>query len=285
MSPSTILIIGNGFVASALQPTLKAAGSTVTVIDYPEIDITSPNSVRSALTAVQPEYVINAAAYTNTHAAEQDEAEADRCFAINVKGTAVLLDVCTSLSIPWLHISTGMIFDGIPPHADGWTEKDTPNPTCWYAKTKYWADLLLLPHTERHGITITRIHTPISANAHPKNLLTKLSGFSSAVADRSSATVLEDYTKVVLALIQGGHTGLFHVVNPGTISPLGITEILKETGHMPKEKEVAPLSMAALNAERGSRAYQPISILSSAKLATIGITIPDIETSIRTILS
>ena len=76
MSAPVILIIGkNGQVGWELSRTLAPLGRLVRV-DYPEIDLTSGDSIRKWVRETAPAVVVNAAAYT---AVDKAESEPERC--------------------------------------------------------------------------------------------------------------------------------------------------------------------------------------------------------------
>ncbi len=281
MNPkNTLLIIGGGYMASQIAKHFAKDWNIVTV-DLPQIDICKPESIESVLLEHSPALVVNAAAYTNTHDAEKPEQHA-LVYTINTAGAAHIAWACRKHDIRMVHISTGMMFDGTPPQAAGWLESDMPSPTSYYTWTKAWADWQLLPRAATDGILITRIHTPVSRFASPKNLLTKLSQFSSAADDQTSLTVVEDYLIALESLVQQSATGLFHVVNSGTISFYAITELMRKHGMMPADKEVARGSLASINQDIAAKggAYQPQSILANTKLSEHGISMPDVALAV-----
>ena len=68
-----ILLIGkNGQVGWELQRTCCTLGEVI-ALDYPEIDLAQPTSLRQVVADIKPSIIINAAAYTNV-----DKAEANR---------------------------------------------------------------------------------------------------------------------------------------------------------------------------------------------------------------
>ena len=70
MQARKILLIGKvGQVGWELRRTLAPLG-TVVCVDYPEVDLTEPDSIRKWVRDVQPQLVINAAAYTAVDKAE-----------------------------------------------------------------------------------------------------------------------------------------------------------------------------------------------------------------------
>ncbi len=107
--------------------------------DIDEIDITDRNQVNVQVSALAPELIINAAAYTNVDACEENEELATR-----VNGVAVgyLADVASRLNATLVHYSTDYVFDGSK--QEGYSEEDMPNPINAYGRSKLAGERELL---------------------------------------------------------------------------------------------------------------------------------------------
>ena len=132
---TTVLVSGgNGQVGRSIAD-LVAAGRVgdldVVVADRSKLDITDRASIDAAMTATNPDVVINAAAYTAVDAAEDDEAAA---MAANADAVASLADACDAHDARLLHLSTDYVFDGTK---DGWyVETDPIAPLGVYGRSK-----------------------------------------------------------------------------------------------------------------------------------------------------
>lgn len=94
---------------------------------HEEFDITSKKSIRDWMMCNWPIHlIIHCAAYTNVVSAEREK---DKCYNVNVVGTANLAD----LHIPMIYISTEYVFDG---ERGNYSEESAPNPVNYYALTK-----------------------------------------------------------------------------------------------------------------------------------------------------
>lgn len=282
MELHSILITGKGFLSELASRYYRALGYTVQVASRPNLDITNLASVQSTLDEYRPDLILNTAAFTNTTAAEATEQRAE-ALAVNVDGALNLAYAARSRNIPWIQLSTGMMYDGTRPDGQGWEETDIPNPTNYYSWTKAWADAALTPFSSEDQIIIARIQTPVAGSSHPRNFLERLERFERAIDVASSVTVVEDLFRTLDHLVQHKHWGLFHVVNPGTISAYRITEILKEEGRIPSQRNLERLSRAELDAltQATNGAHQTFPILSTAKLEATGITLPPVEEAVR----
>ena len=138
------LITGsNGMLASDLLEVLaqRRPDDTVVALDLPELDITDPAAVASAVTDI--DVVVNCAAWTNVDGAETNEAAA---FTVNAVGPATLARACAEAGSRLLQISTDYVFSGdaTEPYAE-----DAPiAPRSAYGRTKAageWAVRAHLP--------------------------------------------------------------------------------------------------------------------------------------------
>jgi dTDP-4-dehydrorhamnose reductase len=130
-APLRILISGqHGQVSQALQHSLKDLGELI-VLGRDQLDLSQPESIRSAVRQIKPDLIINAAAHT---AVDQAESEPELAYAINATSPGVFAEEAAALGIPFIHYSTDYVFDGSKDGA--WTEADMPNPLGVYGSSK-----------------------------------------------------------------------------------------------------------------------------------------------------
>jgi dTDP-4-dehydrorhamnose reductase len=135
MSNHKILIIGkNGQVGWELCRSLQALGEIVH-IDYPDIDLSDPKSIRACLHQAQPRIVVNAAAYTAVDKAESEPALAQ---AINATAPGIIAEETKKLGGLLVHYSTDYVYDGAK--TEPYVESDQPNPLGVYGRTKLLGD-------------------------------------------------------------------------------------------------------------------------------------------------
>jgi dTDP-4-dehydrorhamnose reductase len=126
-----VLILGSaGQVGRALQRDLAPLG-TVVARARPARDITNPDAVRSLFASVQPELVVNAAAYTAVDKAEADPAVAQ---SVNATAVGVVAEECRKARAFLVHYSTEYVFDGT--QSTPYAPDDPPNPLSVYGRTK-----------------------------------------------------------------------------------------------------------------------------------------------------
>lgn len=132
---------GHGQLGRDLAAVGAALGESVDVVapGSAELDVTEPGAVVEAVAdlaagAAQEgrwPVVVNAAAYSAVDAAEDDE---DTAFAVNADGPRMLAAVCSSRSVPLVHVSTDYVFGGAAdrPYEPG----DPLGPRSAYGRTK-----------------------------------------------------------------------------------------------------------------------------------------------------
>lgn len=127
-----ILIIGEkGQLAWELIRTLMPIGEVIP-IGYPAFDICQKTQIEETVNSVNPDLVINAAAYTNVDLAETEK---DKAMAVNAEGPGWLAKACAKRRIPLIHYSTDYVFDGTK--RTPYVETDKPNPINVYGLSKF----------------------------------------------------------------------------------------------------------------------------------------------------
>lgn len=132
-----ILILGAaGMLGHELAKVFDDSKFEVTLWDRKELDITDADAVEKKLGALQPEVVINAAAYT---AVDQAESEPELVYKINSDAVANLAETCKRIGATLVHFSTDYVFDG--KNADGYREDETERaPQSVYGESKKRAE-------------------------------------------------------------------------------------------------------------------------------------------------
>jgi dTDP-4-dehydrorhamnose reductase len=95
------------------------------------VDLGHPDSVLPAIRKVNPDIIVNAAAYT---AVDQAESEPDVAMAVNGAGAGAVAAAARTLRIPVVQISTDYVFDG--GKASPYVESDPVGPLNAYGRSK-----------------------------------------------------------------------------------------------------------------------------------------------------
>ena len=115
-----------------------------------DLNITDIAQCHAVFKQYQPDYCINAAAYT---AVDKAESEPEKAQIINVIGAKNIAEVCKAYNAVLLHISTDFVFNGTK--KSPYTEEDIPNPTGVYGKTKREGEIAVQQTWEKHFIVRT----------------------------------------------------------------------------------------------------------------------------------
>lgn len=131
-----VLITGkNGQLGWELSQYVPA-GVELFALDSTELDISDELAVKSTITRIEPDVVINTAAYTAVDKAQEDS---EKAYAVNALGPTYLAQACLNHQARLIHISTDFIFDGsqtTPYQTDG-----RPNPLGVYGASKLAAEV------------------------------------------------------------------------------------------------------------------------------------------------
>ncbi len=217
-----LLIIGaHGQLGNALQA--QFVDQEVIAWDIPDLDISHREEVRKAVTAVRPDMVINAAAFTQVDLAETEQATA---FRVNALGSRNVALATAELNIPLVHFSTDYVFDGYknsPYH-----EFDRPNPLSVYGQSKLAGEELVQKTNCRHFVIRTAwLYHTVGKN-FPITICSR--------ADQQEVRVVSDqfgsptYAPHLVAalprLVETEAYGLYHVAGAGEASWYEFTKVL-----------------------------------------------------------
>lgn len=130
MTPTILLTGKNGQVGRELASTLRAVGNVVAV-GRDELDLSKPDEIRNLIRKINPQLIVNAAAYTAVDKAESEESLAS---AINAEAPGVMAEEAKKIGAALVHYSTDYIFAGLK--TTPYNENDAPNPQSAYGRTK-----------------------------------------------------------------------------------------------------------------------------------------------------
>ena len=190
----------------------------LTLWDRDEIDIGDKEDVSEKITELNPDIVINAAAYTAV-----DDAETNNEIAYRVNGYAVgyLSGVCKEINSLFIHFSTDYVFDG--GNKDGYTE-DHPaaSPLNEYGKSKLLGEKMISDINPRHYL----VRTSWLFGKSGKNFIETMLRLASEGKDLKvvndqigSPTYAKDLAEKVRELVESKKPyGIYHITNSGTCS-------------------------------------------------------------------
>lgn len=188
----------------------KAAGLT-----RDEMDITSIDSVRKALTSLRPAVVVNTMAYTNVDGCESNRQQA---FRVNGEGVKNLAAATAEIGARLVHISSDYVFDG--KKGTPYLEDDPVNPLSAYGESKLAGE-----ENARLNPDHLIIRTQWLYGRHGKNFVETMLSLAKekdelgVVDDQvGSPTWTFDLSFAIKALIENGCVGTYHAVNSGSCS-------------------------------------------------------------------
>jgi dTDP-4-dehydrorhamnose reductase len=184
-----------------------------------ELDLLNPGAIKVFIDKIQPDIIINPAAYTQVDKAETEKSLAHQINAIAPK---VLAEKASELNIPIIHFSTDYVFDGLK--HEPYLETDQANPQSVYGQTK-WEGEEFVRHHKKHII----LRTSWVLSSHGHNFLKTILKFAqeksslNMVSDQmgtpTSSEVLADVThKIVKAISNNSNFkdfGTYHVTSMG----------------------------------------------------------------------
>lgn len=213
---------GNGQLGQDVSSAFAAAGHTITSLTHEDVEISSLDSVRTALVASQPELVVNTAAFHNV---DKCEAEPGLAFAINGIGARNLAQVTEETGATLMHVSTDYVFDG--KKGAPYVEEDVPAPLNVYGNTKLSGEFFVRSTNPRHFVVRTSAiygENPCRAKGGLNfvELMLKLS------KERKELRVVDDefvtptptvqIAQQLVALSMSSDYGLYHATAEGSCS-------------------------------------------------------------------
>jgi dTDP-4-dehydrorhamnose reductase len=248
-----ICVIGrHGQLASALAQECAELNIEIIQIGRPELDLMNADNALALIGAMNPDVVVNAAAYTAVDAAESNEPAAQ---AINVEGPRILAQATAALGIPIIHVSTDYVFDGAK--ATPYTEDDITGPINLYGRTKLDGERALGEANPRHVILRTSwIYAHEGSNFVRTMLRLAGNGVVRVVSDQfGSPTYATDLARAILKISiniidappSDERFGLFHVAGAGDTSWAGLAQAVFAGGaaHGLHEAHVSPIDSAS----------------------------------------
>lgn len=290
MTPPRILLFGKiGQVGWELRRTL-APMSQLVCVDFPEVDLTRPDSIRTWIKDCSPDVIVNAAAYTAV-----DKAETETALAMKINGEApgVMAEEAKKRGALLVHYSTDYVFNGAK--TSPYVEEDPADPLGAYGRTKLAGDLAILQAGCAHLIfRLCWVYGSRGGNF----MLTMMR----LAREREQLRVVRDqigcptWSRLIaettsLALMQvrapdraAACSGVYHLCASGETSWHGFAQAIIDL--MPAEEKKCRTVDAIASADYPTPTRRPAySVMSCAKLErTFGLRLPDWRESLQLVL-
>jgi len=231
----TLITGGGGQLASEIASLL---GDDARSYTHSELDITDRDAVRRAFEEVQPELVVNCAAFHNVDVCER---EPERSFEVNVEAVRGL----GREGVPLVHVSTNYVFDGR--RAEPYAEDDLPAPRSVYALTKLAGEYAALAYAPRAIVVRTAglygLHGSASKGGNFVQRMLARAREGQAlrmVADqRVQPTFTADLAAAILEAVAAQTEGVLHLTASGACSWYEFTAAIMANAGL--EVEIEPV--------------------------------------------
>lgn len=218
-----------------------------------ELDLTQPDQVQSALDTIQPDYILNCAAYTAVDKAEQEQ---EAALKTNAHSVGEMAAWCERNGKQLISISTDYVFDG--KGTAPYTVQHPTDPLNYYGYSK-WLGEQLIKENHPKGIVV---RTSWVYSTHGNNFvrtmlrLMKERNELNVVADQiGSPTYAADLAQALIQLVQGLQAGkkaqpVYHYSNSGVISWFDFATAIRDMAGLTCQVNPIPSSAYPTPAKR-----------------------------------
>lgn len=258
-----VLVIGaGGQLGQCLQAVAKKVAYTdIFFAGQDAANILDLGQLASLLADIEPEYVVNCAAYT---AVDKAEDEIDSATEINVTGAINLATVCKNAGSILIHISTDFVFKGDTVKL--LNEDDIAEPINVYGATKLAGEKAIASILPQHNIIRTSWLYSEYANNFVKTML-KLGAERKSlniIADQvGTPTYAIDLAHAIFAIVNSDEQnfGVFHYSNEGVTSWFDFAQAIFDLSNL--AVQVNPIT----SSEYPTRAARPhFSVMDKRKI-------------------
>ena len=269
--PPRILVTGSqGLLAHALHAG-QSKSCDLIFVSHRDFDLTAPAQMQQQLDAINPQVVINTAAY---NLVDRCEIERELSWVVNATAPAILAKLCAEKNIRLVHYGTDYVFDGAK--KSPYRESDPASPLNHYAAGKFTGEQAVLRASPLHLVlrtswvfgwhptqTKTFVHTVLKAAREGRTL-------KSTTDQVSVPTFASDLAQWTWELVCGGAGGLFHAVNDEGVSRFDWTKIILEEAVRAKLIATAPPVEPVLGSFFNSTMRRPdYTVMGNGKLAKL----------------
>ncbi|BBB33411.1 dTDP-4-dehydrorhamnose reductase [Thermotomaculum hydrothermale] len=276
LQKAKIIITGkNGQLAKEFIKLLSLKNINFFAFDKKQLDISDFNKVNTVLKEINPDFVINCAAYNFVDKAEEERKKA---YSVNTIGVENLAKVCRGIKCKIVHYSTDYVFDGNKKAL--YIEKDIPNPLNYYGKTKLEGEKKIKEICENFLIfRVSWVYGEGGNNFVAKflNWAKKNKNLKVSENEVSIPTYAKTIAKKSLKAIEEGLTGLFHLTNSGYASRYQWALKIKEYLNLSNNIEPVNSSIFNLKAKRPEFSAMDNSFISKS----LGIDIPQWDKDLK----
>ena len=247
------------------------------ITDRQELDLADLQNLAAKISTINPDILINCAAYTAVDKAEEEIELAD---VLNHQAVAIMADWTFANDCKFIHISTDYVFDGYSSIA---LSEDAPTgPINVYGKTKLAGENACLKSNPLSIIIRTSwVFSSFGANFVKTMLrLLREKDNLNVVNDQiGSPTYAADLAQAIFVILSHSNwqPGVYNYSNEGEISWYGFALAIQEISRFDCKVSGIPSSQFLTAAKRPG-----YSLLDKSKIKnTYGLMIPDYEASLK----
>lgn len=190
----------------------------ITGVEYRKVDITQKHQVKKLVLDFVPDFIINAAAFTNV---DKCESERELAWKINVTGVEHLAQYARLVDAHLTHVSTDYVFDG---KNGPYSETDQPNPISYYGRTKFASENALAISGAKYAIVRTNVLFGPSEFGEPDFVNWVIDSLTSGkkiriVTDQiNNPTFIPDLADGILRIVDLNKDGLYNLAGRELLS-------------------------------------------------------------------
>jgi dTDP-4-dehydrorhamnose reductase len=271
-----ILVTGAaGLLGSAVTATFRASGDEMHATGHAALDIVDAAAVDRVARDIQPDVIVNCAAYNDVDAAETN---VEAALAVNALGVLALARAARQCGAILIHYSTDFVFDGETERP--YVEEDPPNPRSVYAASKLLGEWFAADATRYYVLRVESLFGGPGVRTGSRRgslgtIVDRIRGGEvvPVFVDRTvSPSFTPDVAAATRALIHSGAPwGLYHCVNSGLGSWREVAEEAARRLGVDLRGRIRELTLASIAAHAPRPRF---CAMSPARLAALGIVMP-----------
>lgn len=276
---------GNGQLGSEWVRYLNRQEVEFIALPSSDFDLTDHEDTRRVMRNLNPDLIINCAAFTKVDLAEEKR---DMAFAVNSEGVKNLADYCASKAIKLIHYSTDYVFPGTSEdhqnYPDGYTETHPTDPINVYGESKLRGEQAI----QDSGCEFLIVRVAWLCGKYGNNFVKTMLKLAQ---ERDELSVVNDqygcpsFTQEVVThcwkLVQENKGGIYHLCSQGKITWYEFAkEIFEQSGTQINLKPVG-------SSEFPTKAKRPaFSLLNTQKISNIpGVSLIDWKEGLTNLLA
>ncbi len=265
-----VLIFGkSGQVARELGASFWPAVYSIVQLERAQCDLLDETAVRRVVREIQPDIVVNAAAYTTVDRAESEPVPA---LATNRDAPAAMAQTCREVGSVLVHLSTDYVFDG---KKDGaYVESDPVCPLSVYGRSKAEGEAeicgALREHVilrtswifSSHGSNFVKTILRLASDTRPLRIVADQTGGPTGARDIASAIV------TISEAIRKGNAqwGTFHYAGSEPTTWHGFAQAVLSQSREFRDRKIEPITTQ----EYGAPAPRPAnSVLGCSRIKMV----------------